>query len=103
MKLFNFKKQKTWQELKLEQEEAERIKNEIKNLAELNKQIELPNIDEAIKEINGLSEKELNKELKKYPRKNRKKLRELYIQYQKGLILQVGNNIDNKKYLAERA
>jgi DNA-binding protein H-NS len=96
MGLFNFnKKQKTWQELKLEQEEAERIKTELNKLNELNK------IDATLPK-DSLSEEELKRELKKFPRKKRKHLRELYIQYQKGKVLQVGNDINNKEYMVGR-
>ena len=45
---------------------------------------------------------EIEIEIRKQPRKNRKRLRELYIMYQKGLILQVDNKTDNKEYLEKR-
>lgn len=56
------------------------------------------------KEIDEEEQKkaELEKELKKYPRKQRAKLRKLYNDYQNGIILKVGENVDNAQYIAER-
>ena len=45
---------------------------------------------------------ELEVELRKYPKKRRARLKQLYEQYQKGQILQVGKDIDNKEFILSR-
>jgi hypothetical protein len=52
------------------------------------------------KDKRKLSEIEI--EISKYPRSRRKKLMDLYTQYNKGLILQPGKDIDNKKYILDK-
>lgn len=80
-----------------------------------------PSIEEEIKDEQTIDERERMKQeieledtiaaqqkidrlkplLKKYSRKRRKRLRELYAQYEQGLILQVENGVDNKAYMEE--
>ena len=100
MGLFH-RKEKTWQELKVEEDEVRRIEAEKKSLQKFNNSIDDKEKD-VIENNVGLSSKELKTELKKYPRKRRKKLEELYQQYQKGLMLQPGKDIDNKQFILER-
>lgn len=45
---------------------------------------------------------ELDLELKKFPKRQRKHLRDLYSQYEKGMVLQPGKDIDNKEYINKR-
>lgn len=52
------------------------------------------------KKKDKLSELEL--ELKKYPRKKRANLKNLYEQYNRGQILKPGEDIDNKQMILEK-
>jgi len=45
---------------------------------------------------------EIEIELKKYPKKRRGKLMELYNKYQKGQILKIGEDIDNKEFILSK-
>lgn len=45
---------------------------------------------------------EIEEEIKKYPKKERKMLRLLLDEYNKGKILQVDKDIDNKEYVKSR-
>lgn len=45
---------------------------------------------------------ELDLELKKYPKKRRVRMKELYDQYQKGMILKINEDIDNKEYILSK-
>jgi len=45
---------------------------------------------------------EIEKLIKRYPRKRRAKMRELYNDYQNGKILQPDKDVDNKQYLMDR-
>jgi len=106
------KKHKTWQELKAEEDkkleilrleeeaELEKIRQETERI----EQVKSYNLPE--KKINyessELTNEALEVELKKYPRKRRKKLRKLYNQYKRGQVLRPCENIDNKEYISSR-
>ena len=59
--------------------------------------MKLPNI---FKKKDKLSKLEL--ELKKYPRKKRANLKNLYEQYNRGQILKPGEDIDNKQMILSK-
>jgi hypothetical protein len=42
---------------------------------------------------------DIEKEIKKYPRKERKKLRLLLEEYNKGKVLRPNEDVDNKEYI----
>jgi len=54
------------------------------------------------KKIKDEKVEELKKELKKYPRKKRKHLLELYNQFEKGRFLRINEDIDNKQLILEK-
>ena len=45
---------------------------------------------------------ETEEEIKKYPRKERKRMRLLLEEYNKGKVLQVDKDIDNKEYIKSK-
>lgn len=45
---------------------------------------------------------EIEEEIKKYPRKERAKLKLLLEEYNKGKVIQIDKDIDNKEYLKSR-